>query len=367
MRVLLLTDAEFATRERALLDRLAVGLIDAGIRVILATPRGVPAETPGLLERVWYDPPSTRFGAPRLAGALSAELARRDLADEKTPLDVVHLFGARTWRIGLLLARMHTAGLAVEVWSRALAREAGRALSAGANHNGRVVFVAPGAPLRDEATRRAPATPYALSRWGVHAPADATPPTKPREAPGVVLLANPDLGSRTMSALRGLVSAPAASDAVIFCDERVVRGDRRLGKAVKDLGLRPRFSLLARMESRRAPAMGADLLLSITEPGEHRSIVLDAMASGPVVVTLADPLCDWLHDGRTCTALEQDTPAAWSTAIEALLSDAHARRSLAQSAREWTESERPASRHVSDQIAVYQRLIGRAQPAELAR
>ena len=48
MRVLILADGLFATRERALLSRLEVGLADEGVRVVQATPEDVPASAAGL-------------------------------------------------------------------------------------------------------------------------------------------------------------------------------------------------------------------------------------------------------------------------------------------------------------------------------
>lgn len=360
MRVLLLADGDFATRERTLVERLAFGMMDEGVRAILATPRDAVGDEEGLIERIWHDAPATRFGAARAASALSARLAAFGLADERAPLDVVHALGAGAWRIGARLARIHSAPLVLECWTGALVRQGMTfARSGAAGDTPGVVVQAPSVALAHGETTPAGVTIEACP-WGVHARDEegAGAPGAP-ETPGVVIIADRSVGTKLISVLRGVSGVVEARDAVLVCDAALFQRDRRIWRAARDFGLLPRLSLVAALEARRAPALGADALLWVSRPGEHRSIVLDAMASGVAVAAPADPRCDWTGVPGAMRTLKTGAEDEWHDAVGELLADAAARQSIGDAARDWARSERSASGHVAAQISLYERVVGR--------
>ncbi len=366
MRVLLLADGDFATRERTLVERLAFGMMDEGVRAILATPRDAVGDEEGLIERIWHDAPATRFGAARAASALSARLAAYGLADERAPLDVVHALGAGVWRIGARLARIHSAPLVLECWTSALVRQGMTfARSGAAGGTPGVVVQAPSVALAHGETIAAGVTIEACP-WGVHArdeegagASDAPETPETPETPGVVIIADRSVGTKLISVLRGVSGVVEARDAMLVCDAALFQRDRRIWRAARDFGMLPRLSLVAALEARRAPALGADALLWVSRPGEHRSIILDAMASGVAVAAPADPRCDWTGVPGAMRTLKTGAEDEWREAVGELLEDAAARRSIGDAARNWARSERSASGHVAAQIALYERVVGR--------
>lgn len=359
MRVLLLTDGDFATRERTLVERLAFGMMDEGVRAIIATPRDVIGDDTGLIERIWYDAPATRLGVARSAGTLSARLAAFGLADERTPLDVVHALGAGVWGIGARLARIHSAPLVLECWTGSLVRR-GLAVARGARAGDSpgVLVQTPSVALAHAETPGAGVNVEACP-WGVHAHGADERTGRTTETLGAVVVADPSIGTKLIPVLRGVAEVIEAHEAVLVCDAALFRRDRRIWRAARDFGLLPRLSLVADLEARREPALGADLLLWVSTPGEHRSIVLDAMASGVAVVAPADPSCDWAGVPGAMRTVGGGAEGEWRDAVASLLTDADDRREIGHVAKAWTHSERTASGHVAAQIAVYERLVGR--------
>src|ERR1044071_9211761 len=98
MRVLILADEFFASRERGLLTRLEVGLADEGVRVIHAVPEGIKAEAAdgggGVFTRVLtYSPKTLILTRPLAVRKLGRAIAEMDETEEPTDIDVIHVFG----------------------------------------------------------------------------------------------------------------------------------------------------------------------------------------------------------------------------------------------------------------------------------
>src|SRR5690606_20945714 len=101
MRVLLLADRSFATREHAMLRRLEIGLIDEGLRVVRANPPVPnPEPTTGLAGALTYNDRAWRYIMPAPERTLARDLmnlsleARPDSDEEPgIPIDLIHAFG----------------------------------------------------------------------------------------------------------------------------------------------------------------------------------------------------------------------------------------------------------------------------------
>ncbi|MFG0259382.1 MAG: hypothetical protein ACF8LK_03435, partial [Phycisphaerales bacterium JB041] len=104
MRVVLLADRRFASRERSMLARLQVGLADEGIRVVLALPRGFAQDSDELFqETVEFEETGLPMSLRWRAGEVAAKLRASERASDD-PARIVHVFGGSLWPFGLALA-----------------------------------------------------------------------------------------------------------------------------------------------------------------------------------------------------------------------------------------------------------------------
>ncbi|MCE7974858.1 MAG: glycosyltransferase [Leptolyngbya sp. PLA1] len=156
------------------------------------------------------------------------------------------------------------------------------------------------------------------------------------------------------AALRGLaVAAGVRPDMHVFADAVAARR-AGLWAAARRLGLLDRLSLIEELEGRRDLLMQADLLVLPEARGDQRSVLLEAMATGVVVVAAADPLVTTLQDGRTARLVTDH--AAWGAAFTDVLTNEARTRSLALSANEYVRTNARVSDYVRGVLAAYQAL-----------
>lgn len=89
-------------------------------------------------------------------------------------------------------------------------------------------------------------------------------------------------------------------------------GHASVGPVIARLGLTDRVSQVPNIDADRLPALQADALIVPEAVGEHRSIMLDAMASGVLVLAHEDPLVGMLRDGQTSLCVRHDSTNAWA-------------------------------------------------------
>ncbi|MFA6045927.1 MAG: hypothetical protein WC718_13170, partial [Phycisphaerales bacterium] len=127
MRVLILADAFFASRERTLLSRLEIGLVDEGVRVIHAVPDGMGADLASVYSKVIsYSPRTLTITRPLAARRMAREITNAGDAPggDHATLDIVHVFGGSVWGLGAAVAHELGAALVLEVWRAGLASRA---------------------------------------------------------------------------------------------------------------------------------------------------------------------------------------------------------------------------------------------------
>ncbi len=362
MRALLLADASFAWRERLMLTRLEVGLADEGVEVIRAAPalEHRSALDPGLSRVVVYRPVGL-LNTPRAqARALVEGLAEHVPPGEEFPVQVVHAWGDRCWELALESARALGATLALELWSgRTLAsipRFERRCQRAGVP----LLWLAPDAPMRDGAQAAPCTAPCRLAPWGVHTlgPARTRAPDPPSLS--IALVTSGEETAAALAAVEGAARAATGREGVmIFLDSASVNETDRVWRRAEALGLLDRISVIPDMEARRDLVLKCDILLTPEARGEHRSIVLDAMAAGMNVVALHDPLRRETLNERTAILVAEPTPDAWAVAVHAVLADEGRAAALAHSARQWVKENRTVSAHLAAVLEAYRWTEGR--------
>lgn len=355
MRVLILTDDSFAARERAMLSRLEVGLADEGVRVVHAIPRKASS---------WHQPEvfsqAMTYEAKGLAlsrpwRARQTVRALEDLAGaEGRPADVIHCFGQKCWPFAAELARLTGATLAIELWCAELIGQSVRVRPGEGHESGAPVYFVPDAALERAARSQDPNLPLRLTPWGVHtpgAPLDILPDGKTAS----LLICGSGKDPQAMQALLAGIAAAASKHPamIVFADSAAIRISESW-PLIRKLGLLDRLTLIPDMEARRDLALRGDILILPEARGEHRSLTLDAMAHGMLVIAAADPLSSVLMDSRTARLVERPVAEQWTTALNWAFDDPSAARALAWSGREHIRLNRRASAHVASVVDAYE-------------
>ena len=165
------------------------------------------------------------------------------------------------------------------------------------------------------------------------------------------------------NAFDGVASAIEANpEVMVFIDsEAAVRAG--LWERAQRLGVRENISLIDAMEDRRDLVLRGDIIVYPEARGEHRTIILDAMASGMGVIATEDPFVSSLIDGRTARLLPQGATAAqWGETLASLLHDPERTRALGASARAYVREKHRVSSHVAAVLDVYEWATQRALP-----
>ena len=118
-----------------------------------------------------------------------------------------------------------------------------------------------------------------------------------------------------MSAFEGVVSAmPGERLYHLFVDAEAAH---RTGiwPVARGLGVLDRLSLIDEMEGRRELVLRGDVLVQSDARGEQRSLVLDAMASGMIVLAAEDPMVSYLVNGRTARTVSGTRSDEWAAAL----------------------------------------------------
>jgi hypothetical protein len=351
MRVLILTDESFASRERALLSRMEVGLADDGVRVIHAVPRKAARwhQPEVFSHEITYEARGLAFSRGWRVRQVLHEL--EELAGaEGRPADVIHAFGRGCWSFASELAGLTGAGLAIELWSAELL---GVRPPSGADGHAPIYFV-PDAGLERAVRTQDPNLSVRLTPWGVHTPPQPAEILAPGKTVSIVIAGSGEDGPAMAGALEGLAAIAARhAEIMIFADAAAVRTSGAW-PVVRQLGLLDRFTLIPDLEARRELALRGDMLLVPEALGQHRSIVLDAMGHGMLVVGVADPLNSCLADGRTARLVDKPKGDGWATALGWALNDPAQARSLAWAGREYVRLNRRASSHVASVVDAYE-------------
>jgi hypothetical protein len=370
MRVLIVADELFASRERSLLTRLEVGLADDGVLVAYAVPQQVIDDTPGgaadisgvFTKVVPYTPPSMplarRFAAAELERGLCA------LPGDFDSIDVVHVFGGSAWNLAAQVADELEAPLAVELWRAGLAGPARDLVSAG-DRIERTLFIAADPKLEREyqdmpGTNSRHVPPPALRvrsiPWGVLSPQERrSHPQAPGVAqPAAVMLVGSGFDVAAWTAtLKGCHEAIRSGlDLLLFADVLAAKRSN-LWAVARSLGLLDRLSLIDNLESRRDLVLHGDLLLLPEARGEQRSIILQAMAAEMLVIAAADDNSSILQSDRTCVTLDPTNVGQWTAELRRLLTDRAAALTLAESAKFFIQMHRRASDHVRGVLKAY--------------
>ena len=363
-----------------MLSRLEVGLADGGVRVTHAVPASLglptnPDDAIGIQSTVvTYRDGGLPFTLRTRAAELAGTIESRFDTPPPTVIDIIHAFGVGSWPIAVELARRIGAGLLIELWRPDLVAPAAGLLvsSARSKSVNMPEFIVSEGPIAAALRELSPRAKCYSAPWGVHAPANARP-GRPADQPlAIAMLCDTGDPHFVTPALTGIVEATAGTDTLIFAaiDEPTPAREASLWAAARKLNLLDRFTIDPDMESRREPILDMDVLLLPEAGGRQRTLTLEAMGAGMLVLALADNNLETLIDGTTArlvrppTANAPPTSAAWSEAIRSSVLNPAAATDLSRAAHEHIRSNRPASTHVADVVRAYEQAARAPEAAE---
>lgn len=359
MRVLHLYDEIFTLREATLLERVRIGLADEGLRVGAAIPEAVGERAEDLLAG-----PVVLY--PGVTPLIGAGLRASRLLDQATallggPPDAVHAFGGHVWPLADLLSRRAGCPLVLEVWRRGLVNRL-RAQRSALARGRELVLLAPWVSIERELRRDLDGQRVRLTPWGVHPDRDAAArrAAEQTEVVSVVLAGSARSSRRVAAAFKACLALMRAGEPVHVLADDVAAGAAQLWKLARDAGAEDRLSVVPELEGDRRMALRSDVLAYAGQPGECRTLLLDAMASRMAVVAGDDERNDGLSDGVSALIVEGGDKAAWEVALGEVVRRRERREELGASAAAWVREKFPASVHVSSLIDVYESLA--AQP-----
>lgn len=352
MRVLLIVDRDFAHRELRLMRKVAIGLVDAGSRTLLALPadmKGRFADIPGVKIIGYRD-----RGVPWTRTLRAREIAD-EAGDPAGDPTIVHAFGGKAYGIASDLARLIGADLVLEVHAKALAQHAAGVLN---DEMGDGMALAPSTTIVNALI--AAGVPHASARevpWGVSS-RGVELARDPSEVLGIVLAGTGSDAETWDSVLRGLAQiASRREDFLILADDTA---SLRAGidRLVSSIGLSPLYSRIPKIEAERDLVIRADIMIWPDHDAEHRSIILDAMASGVSIVATEDRDVPVLSD-PSIARLVSGGAAEWAAAIETLIADPEERAALGRRAHESIAQNHRPSKHIAGLLDAYEWMLGK--------
>ena len=369
MRVLMVADQVFGARERGMLARLEVGLADEGVRIARALPESVALDQTAALmtQAITFDDTRVPFTRSMRAARLAAAAASVPWAEEdhpdarrgERPIDVIHAFGGATWDLAIDVARRLRSSVALEVWRTGLVDRA--AALARRRSEVPLVFLAPDVSI-ERRLKASGAEGVRLTPWGVHAMTRTRSVGSRDKAISIVITGGGRDARATLAAVEGVAIAIAEDPEVVVFMDAVAARRARVWTHAKRLGLLGRLSLIDDIEHRRDLALRADILVQPEAVGEQRSVLLDAMAAGMVVVAAADAGVAWLVDGETAWLVTDHTPRSWANVVARAIRQPEDARHLVARAMARVAAEHRASSHVASVISAYEWVVGGPKP-----
>jgi len=358
MRVVLLADKLFATRERAMLSRLKVGLADEGMRIIEALPAGIQLKDQNAIAQTMR---FEQVGLPlslkwRAQAACRSVLA---LCDDSTPPEIVHVFGGSIWDFGFAMAEQLGAALVVEAWRAGLARAAYRVASRHLDRH-EPIILAPDKELKKTFLQASPNATIRMAPWGTFVPAESHKILKAGKVWSIMICGTGINKAAYAAAFEALASCVRArKDILLFADALAARRADLWALAAR-LGVQDRFSLVDEMDANRELVLRGDVLILPEARGEQRSLVLEAMSQGMPVVAATDPLNSSLIDNQTAKLARLEDQASWTQAISTILGNPTFVHQLTVSAREYIRQSHRPSRQIGCVIDAYESAVGKA-------
>lgn len=349
MKVALICSESWLEQERALLDRLLVGLIDQSIEVVLVMPttgRQTADIALGPVEHLWYAPSSWDWVQSRRMGLLSSELANNGV-------DLIHMLDGSLQAPGLALAAELDVPLVCTVWSL---REVSLLQP---ERHGTMTLYLPASkglvePCRLKIGQAAMIEPVGPGVYIKERPSQTAPQAMAAKA--LVVIGDGRLDVHYLSLLEGIAQSRRRCGEVLFFFCTTGTPQHELWAAAQRLDILDRISLAPGLQQARSLLLQADVLIQPQPLGLVRSVLIEAMAGHRVVLAAEESTVDYLIDGKTARLVRGPSASEWSAALTELTEDGGLSRRLCESAHKYALNNHKASLFVSHICRAYQQV-----------
>lgn len=349
MKVALLADSAWLVREASTLAHLAIGLTNEQVRVVPVVPLGYELDHLSLVtDKVSYQPSPWRilrgYGIRRSVEAL------REL-----DVDVVHaLSGTMAWG-AVILGRALGVPVVCSCWSSdeldVIARK-------WASLSGCTFATAGLLDLAKEQYGESDVMELARPGVLVGSGVAQAPLADPSNSLCCLVLSNGRDDYYNLSLLDALAGLGDEMKQVQLFIYTASASKQRLWQAAEKRGLLGQVNFIGGDLATRRLALQADVLIQVQPDGCARSIVLQAMATGRPVVAAADPMIDYLIEGRTARLVTQISAERWAECFSQLVNAPRSFVALGASAKEYVKAEHSAFGFVSVILNMYQTVTG---------
>ena len=356
MRVLILVDAQFAFHERALIERLVVGLANEGVatQVVLPANRGLEEYGFDLLtEPMWY----ADRGLSLTQNIRARQIARQVVGDSgasEEPIDIVHVFGGSAWAMGRELARILSAGLVLEVWRSGMSDAA---KSIGLTESDRALFLVPERSFEQGLVKAGLADRVQVANWGAQVASEPVHIFREHKDVGIVLMSSGRQREQCIAAFEGVVDAIETNpDVLIFANLEVVQR-AGLWSRVQRRGIEDRFTIIDRSEDRRDLLLRCDVLIYPDTLHEERTLLLDAMGAGMAIIAGNDDSIAPIQDSGGVGIVDRPARGVWADMLKDCFEQIEQTRESGERSRAYVMNNRRVASYITSVIDAYSRLF----------
>ncbi len=313
MSVALLCGPTRCVEEPAMLQRLAVGLMNEGVAITSIWPTGSQdTQRSSLVPRMSIDIPVSWLMRSR---------RRRLVTEELAALEVNQLvaFGGAAQQLATDVAPALGAAVLVEVASMAAAERCRRSAPVD-------VWLASSPSIHRRLAERIDAQRTAFVPMGVATGGERAPHGEAGPVSIAVLDGGGDVATMR-EVMQGLRSVIAPNDTRVFMELQGA-GQHRCWRAVRDAGLLDHVSCIASAAAVRSLIAECDLVVLPTRQCGIRTVLLEAMLHGVPVLAPPIPGLDMLIDGETSMVVKDQ----WGEALGRILEDVALRQRLGEAA-----------------------------------
>jgi glycosyltransferase involved in cell wall biosynthesis len=363
MRVLILADAQFAKHERALIERVVVGLTVEGIdaQLVLPKDRGLSSFRVGVLgDPIWYAERGLLITRKIRAAQIARSITER-FGDSSRPVDIVHVLGGGAWGMGLELARTLDAGLALEVWRAGLANQAS---NLNLDDEDRVMFLVPERGFEDSVRESLQDASVQHVPWGASVADQPVPVFREGKLYSIVLMGSGRQQDHCLAAYNGIAEALSSrTDTMLFANQELVERVGLWNRVKKDK-LQDRFTVIDRSEDRRDLLLRCDMLAYPETLHEERTLLLDAMGAGLVVIAGNDEKSQPIVDDSGVIVIPRPSPDLWKEQVGAVIASRDRATEHATKVREYIRTHRRSGLHIEALSDAYADLVGLRQATD---
>lgn len=352
MRVLILVDARFAEHERALIERVIVGLADEGVHAQVVLPKDRKLEEFGfdlLCEPIWYADRGLTLTQRIRANQVARQVTKE--SDSLTGvIDIVHVFGGGAWSMGRELARVLDSGMVFELWRAGLIDSAKGFHLDGSD---RALFLVPERTFESGLIKAGLDQRVHLAQWGGHVPIAPAEIFRDEKNSSIVLMSSGRQKDRCIAAFEGIADAiELHDDVMVFANLEVVqRAD--LWHRVTSRKLDDRFTIIDRSEDRRDLLLRCDMMVYPDTLHEERTLLLDAMGTGMLIVAGNDEYITPIQESTGISIVDRPTRSSWAQKIRECLGDRQAARDAAHESRAYVSKHRKVAMHITSVLDAY--------------